>query len=43
MGERRCTADEAFRTLAKVSQDRNRKLRDVAATLVARAEAPPQQ
>jgi GAF domain-containing protein len=40
MGERRCTADEAFATLTKVSQDSNRKLRDVAATLVARAAAP---
>jgi GAF domain-containing protein len=37
MGERRCTADEAFRILTKVSQDSNRKLRDVAAALVARA------
>ena len=37
MGERRCTADEAFRILTKVSQDSNRKLRDVATALVARA------
>jgi GAF domain-containing protein len=37
MGERRCSADEAFRILTKVSQDTNRKLRDVAAALVARA------
>ncbi|MGK5441849.1 GAF and ANTAR domain-containing protein [Micromonospora sp. URMC 105] len=37
MGERRCPADEAFAILAKISQDSNRKLRDVAAALVARA------
>ncbi|MBQ0991049.1 GAF and ANTAR domain-containing protein [Micromonospora sp. H61] len=37
MGERRCTADEAFTILAKISQNSNRKLRDVAAALVARA------
>jgi len=37
MGERRCTSDEAFRILTKLSQDSNRKLRDVAAALVARA------
>jgi transcriptional regulator with GAF, ATPase, and Fis domain len=37
MAERRCTAEEAFSMLAKVSQDSNRKLRDVAAALVARA------
>ncbi|MFI1988473.1 GAF and ANTAR domain-containing protein [Actinoplanes sp. NPDC020271] len=38
MGERRCTADEAFAILTKVSQDTNRKLRDVAATLVERTQ-----
>ncbi len=38
MGERRCSADEAFRILTRVSQDSNRKLRDVAAALVARAQ-----
>jgi transcriptional regulator with GAF, ATPase, and Fis domain len=37
MAERRCTADEAFQMLTKVSQDANRKLRDVAAALVDRA------
>jgi GAF domain-containing protein len=37
MGEHRCTPDEAFRILAKVSQDSNRKVRDVASALVARA------
>jgi GAF domain-containing protein len=36
MAERRCTAEEAFGMLVKVSQDSNRKLRDVAAALVAR-------
>jgi GAF domain-containing protein len=41
MGARRCTADEAFRILSKLSQDTNRKLRDVAATLVRNAEQPP--
>ncbi|MEU4474200.1 GAF and ANTAR domain-containing protein [Micromonospora sp. NPDC023888] len=40
MGERRCTPDEAFAVLAKVSQDSNRKLRDVAAALVERAARP---
>jgi GAF domain-containing protein len=38
MGERRCSADEAFAVLAKVSQESNRKVRDVAATLVAQAQ-----
>jgi GAF domain-containing protein len=37
MGDRRCSADEAFHILTKISQDSNRKLRDVAAALVARA------
>jgi len=35
MGSRRCTADQAFAILNKISQDTNRKLRDVATTLVA--------
>jgi GAF domain-containing protein len=39
MGRRRCTADEAFAILTKISQDSNRKLRDVAATLVAEAQS----
>ncbi|MEU1603043.1 GAF and ANTAR domain-containing protein [Micromonospora matsumotoense] len=39
MGQRRCTADEAFGILAKLSQDTNRRLRDVAAALVGRATA----
>jgi GAF domain-containing protein len=38
MGDRGCTADEAFEILSKVSQDSNRKLRDVAAMLVERAQ-----
>ncbi|MEU7908847.1 GAF and ANTAR domain-containing protein [Actinoplanes sp. NPDC049118] len=37
MGERRCTADEAFAILTRISQDSNRKLRDVASALVAKA------
>ena len=39
MGDRRCGADEAFAILTKISQDSNRKLRDVAAALVARVES----
>jgi len=35
MAQRRCAAEEAFAFLTKVSQDNNRKLRDVAAALVA--------
>ncbi|WP_045745393.1 GAF and ANTAR domain-containing protein [Actinoplanes rectilineatus] len=35
IAQRRCTPDEAFAHLTKVSQDSNRKLRDVAATIVA--------
>jgi GAF domain-containing protein len=38
MGERRCTAAEAFDVLTKVSQNSNRKVRDVAAALVERAQ-----
>ncbi|MEV4536516.1 GAF and ANTAR domain-containing protein [Asanoa sp. NPDC049518] len=37
MGARRCTAEEAFAILVKLSQDTNRKLRDVAITLVNKA------
>lgn len=40
MGERRCSGDEAFALLARVSQESNRKLRDVAAAMVQRAELP---
>jgi GAF domain-containing protein len=35
MGSRRCSADEAFTILSKLSQDTNRKLREVATALVA--------
>jgi AmiR/NasT family two-component response regulator len=43
MGERRCTPDEAFAILGKVSQDSNRRLRDVAAALVAQAAKTPKR
>ncbi|AEV86355.1 histidine kinase [Actinoplanes sp. SE50] len=38
MGQRHCTADEAFTILSRASQESNRKLRDVAAELVDRAQ-----
>ncbi|MGQ5263455.1 GAF and ANTAR domain-containing protein [Micromonospora sp. ZYX-F-536] len=41
MGQQRCTADEAFAILARVSQDSNRKLREVAESLVERAAYGP--
>ncbi|WP_308200843.1 GAF and ANTAR domain-containing protein [Actinoplanes sp. M2I2] len=40
MAERRCGADDAFAFLTKISQDSNRKLRDVATALVARTQSP---
>ena len=40
MGDRRCSADEAFAILTKLSQDTNRKLRDVAVAVVERFTAP---
>ncbi|WP_328346582.1 GAF and ANTAR domain-containing protein [Micromonospora sp. NBC_00421] len=40
MGQRRCTADEAFAMLARVSQNSNRKLRDVAEALVQQVVRP---
>lgn len=43
MAERRCSATEAFNILAKASQDSNRKLRDVAQTLVDRAAGKPRR
>ncbi|MET7949503.1 GAF and ANTAR domain-containing protein [Micromonospora sp. NPDC005324] len=42
MGSRRCSSEEAFALLSKISQDTNRKVHDVAATLVARAEGKTQ-
>jgi GAF domain-containing protein len=43
MGQRRCNADEAFAILSKISQETNRKVRDVAEALVAtaRGDGPP--
>lgn len=41
MGDRRCTADEAFDILRQLSNASNRKLRDVAATLVTEAQKQP--
>jgi GAF domain-containing protein len=41
MGDRRCTAEEAFAILTKLSQDTNRKLRDVATALVTQATQTP--
>nr|WP_296067516.1 GAF and ANTAR domain-containing protein [uncultured Actinoplanes sp.] len=38
MAERRCTPEEAFALLTKISQDTNRKVRDIAAALVARTQ-----
>ncbi|WP_089154421.1 GAF and ANTAR domain-containing protein [Micromonospora sp. NBS 11-29] len=43
MGQRRCAAEEAFAILARVSQDSNRKLRDVAESLVERAVNGPRE
>ena len=40
MVQRRCSADEAFQTLARASQQANRKLRDIATDLVAAAQRP---
>lgn len=40
MGDRRCSADEAFTILTKLSQDTNRKLREVAVLLVERSTTP---
>lgn len=43
MGNRRCTAERAFQILAKLSQDTNRKLRDVAQDMVDRAAGAVQR
>jgi GAF domain-containing protein len=40
MGQRRCGPEEAFAILSRASQRTNRKLRDVAASLVERAQRP---
>jgi len=42
MGRQRCTADEAFALLSKLSKDSHRKLRDCAEALVAEARPNPQ-
>jgi AmiR/NasT family two-component response regulator len=41
MGQNRCTADEAFEVLRTISQNRNVKLRDVAAGMVAAVSGRP--
>jgi GAF domain-containing protein len=43
MGDRRCTAEEAFSILTKISQDTNRNVRDVAAALADRAAEGPKR
>ncbi|MCX5115637.1 GAF and ANTAR domain-containing protein [Micromonospora sp. NBC_00362] len=40
MGERRCTPEQAFAILSKMSQDSNRKVRDVASAMVENARRP---
>ncbi|MBQ0991040.1 GAF and ANTAR domain-containing protein [Micromonospora sp. H61] len=40
MGERRCTPEQAFAILSKLSQDSNRKVRDVASAVVENARRP---
>ena len=40
MGQRRCTSQQAFDILVRLSQETNRKLRDVAQVLVDEAEQP---
>ena len=40
MRDRRCSADEAFAVLTKLSQHSNRRLRDVAVALIARSTVP---
>jgi transcriptional regulator with GAF, ATPase, and Fis domain len=41
MGQRRCSPDDAFAVLSGLSQQSNRKLRDVATDVVAGATRPP--
>jgi GAF domain-containing protein len=43
MGAQRCTADEAFEVLTRASQRENRKLRDIADEVVARATSSRQE
>jgi GAF domain-containing protein len=43
MADRRCTPEEAFVILSKLSQDTNRKLREVATVLVANAQRQQQR
>ena len=40
MGQRRCTPEEAFQLLTQASSRSNRKLRDVAADLIASTQRP---
>jgi GAF domain-containing protein len=40
MGAQRCGPDEAFEILVRASQRENRKLRDIAANIVAQAASP---
>ena len=41
MGQNRCTADEAFDLLRTISQNRNIKLRDIAAELITAVTGQP--
>jgi GAF domain-containing protein len=41
MGQNRCTADEAFETLRTISQNRNVKVRDVAAEMITAVSGHP--
>ena len=41
MGQNRCTADEAFEVLRSISQNRNVKLRDIAADMITAVSGQP--
>jgi AmiR/NasT family two-component response regulator len=41
MGQNRCTADEAFEVLRAISQNRNVKLRDIAADMITAVSGQP--
>ena len=41
MGQNRCTVDEAFEVLRSISQNRNVKLRDIAADMVTAVSGQP--